>query len=255
MNYNEYARLFQATMDRESHPNYDKSFRNWQKNAAVLRKACKMVEQMYENDRVKILKEYSTSKAHEMLAERQAKYLEFKLKVEAELEEGLNAVIESKKARIQKCCKAPLTEDINLLSALNMRSKLSENEIIHAAEAVGDNLVALGTLADISDRHGIRMPIPTAERYEEKLAKAADYARDRISEAFVPESEMSYKGIEFFNFPDAQDGFADLAFKELDNSVFTSEQNFRSDKNYLQEMKETLKAKENGKGKSEDEAK
>ena len=243
MNYNDYERLYRSTMSRENKASsQEKSFKYLQKLAAVMRKTCKMITELYEEDQKQIIAEYSTSKASEMLADIQSKYMKTQMAMQEELKTSLDSVIESKRECIQKACKAPSTDDVNLLAVLNMRSKLSDNDIVHAAESVGDNLLALGTLRDIADRHGIPVPIPTAEEYERKLADAAEYTRSMFSEIFKPENELSYKGLEFYNYPDSE-GYADMYFKELDNSVFTSEQKNMPAKINVEELKKALREK------------
>ena len=223
-NYTDYERLFAATMQREGKPNPAKSFKGWQEDAVLTRRAFILVTSMFERERADILKKYSTTTAAEKLTERRNAYNALKKSAEDGLRAKLDEVIASKKACIQKACRAPSTDDTNLLAVLNMRSKLSTNDIIHAAESVGNNLLSLGTLADICNRHGIAVPIPTAEKFEEMLDRAEEYAQDRISEAFLPEKSMGYYGIEFYNYADAPESNATSLFSELDNSVFTSEQ-------------------------------
>ena len=227
MTINDYARLYEAVMSRESksQPKYEKSFRYLQDMAILTRRAFQMITTQYEKDRDEVLKEYSTSPAGaKMLAELQSKYNEARKQAEAELKKTLDEVVQSKRDAIQKSCKAPSTEDVNLLSVLNMRSRLTENDIVHAAEAVGDNLTSLGTLKDIAERHQIHLQIPTAEGFEKQLDIAANYARSRLSEAFTPEKELTYYGTEFYLYSNEKDSVANSMFEEIDSSVFTSEQ-------------------------------
>lgn len=77
---------------------------------------------------------------------------------------------------------------------------------------------------------------------------AADYTRSMFSEIFKPEKELSYKGLEFYNYPDSE-GYADMYFKELDNSVFTSEQKNMPAKIDVKELKKALREKKESGGK------
>lgn len=250
--YTDYERLFAATMQREGKPNLAKSFKGWQADAVLTRRAFILVTSMFEKERADILEKYSTTTAAEMLTERRNAYNAFKKSAEDGLRAKLDEVIASKKACIQRACKAPTTDDTNLLAVLNMRSKLTTNDVIHAAQSVGDNLLSLGTLADICSRHGLDIPIPTAEKYEEMLDRAEEFARSRISEAFLPEKSMKYYGIEFYNYADAPESNATRLFSELDNSVFTSEQ-IRTSGDQAAAWKAELAAKMKGNG-SEPEA-
>lgn len=224
MNMNAYQRAYEATMTRQGNPNPSKSFKAWQKDAAVTHRAMAEITRLYETDRAKILAEYSTTKAAEMLAESQNFYMECCRRAENDLKDKLTEVINSKRDALRKASKAPTDEDIRLLQALKMRSKLTEAEIIYAAEAMSDNLPALGTLADIANEHGIYIPIPTAADYEEQINKAEQYALDMVGECHLPDNQLSYKATEFYNYADSEGGFAAGAFSELDNSVFTAEQ-------------------------------
>lgn len=222
MTIQSYSRAYEATVGRSGNPNPAKSFKGWQNYAATVRQKFAKISELYRADRESILKDYSSSKAAEMLAERQADYEQLRRHVEKEVRAQLDAVIESKREAIRKASAAPTDEDIRLLSALKMRSHLTESDVIHAAEAVSDNLVALGTLADIANDAGIHLPIPTAERLEEQIDKAAQYGDDMIRKIHKPDNELDYKAIEFFNYPDAAMGYAVEAFEELDNSVFSA---------------------------------
>ena len=251
-NYTDYERLFAATMQREGKPNPAKSFKGWQEDCVLSRKAFSIVTSMFERERAEILKRYSAETAAEMLTERRNTYNALRKAAEDSLRAKLDEVIASKRECIKKSCRAPSTDDTNLLAVLNMRSKLTVNDIIHASESVGDNLLSLATLADICNRHGLDIPIPTAEKYEEMLDRAEEFARSRISEAFLPEKNMTYYGLEFYNYSDAPESNATRFFDELDNSVFTSEQ-IRTPGEQAAAWKAELAAKMNGNG-SESEA-
>ena len=250
--YTDYERLFAATMQREGKPNPAKSFKGWQADAVLTRRAFILVTSMFERERAEILKRYSTETAAEKLTERRNTYNALRKSAEDGLQKKLDEIIASKRECIKRACKAPTTDDTNLLAVLNMRSKLTTNDIIHAAESVGNNLLSLGTLADICNRHGLDIPVPTAEKYEEMLARAEEFARSRISEAFLPEKNMTYYGLEFYNYSDAPESNATRFFDELDNSVFTSEQ-IRTPGEQAAAWKAELAAKMKGSG-SESEA-
>ena len=75
INYTDYERLFAATMQREGKPNLAKSFKGWQADAVLTRRAFGIVTELFEKERTEILKKYSTTTATEMLTERQNTYL------------------------------------------------------------------------------------------------------------------------------------------------------------------------------------
>ena len=246
MTINNYQRAFDATMNKAGNPDPSRSFKAWQNYAVTVHKNLKTVTDMFEADRADILKTYSQGKATEMLAERQADYMELRKHAEKAVRDSLNAVVESKKAAIRKASKAPSDEDIRLLQALSLRSNLTESDVIHAAEVIGSNLVSLGTLADIAKTHGITLPIPTAERMEEQLDKAARYADDMIKELHEPDNRLSYKATEFYNYADAESGFAVDAFADLDNSVYSAEQMRARIESKKVNMQNVLNPKANG---------
>ena len=245
MTTTDYRRMIEATTLRECTPNYKKTLKGWQKEASAIYKALSLATEIYENTKKKIYQDYSEKKASELIAEEQRKYAEMQKFAEDDIRSKFNEVLSSKRETIRKSNSAPSEADLRLLQALKMRTKLTESDIIHAAEALGNNLVSLGTLADIASSHNIHIPIPTAEKIEQRLNEAIDFANSMMRELTTSNKDLPYRAREFYLYPDSDETYAAMLFSGLDDSVFSTEQMKKTVTNsssFLDEVKDNYGA-------------
>lgn len=224
MAYSNYLRAFQAGMDRQAvKPNYAMTFRNWQKQAVSTRSALENVKRVLEEESAKIREEYRPNVAFEKIAALKEEYETVRQIAENDLKAKLGKVMASKRAQLAKASQAPTEADLRMLQTLKLRTKLTEDEVIRAAESLSNNLPALAVLRDISDAAGFDIPIPVAADFEADIESAGAYAESMVRSIGKDGKELNYKENEFFNFPDAKDGYAAQAFDRLDSSSFTQE--------------------------------
>lgn len=223
MSYNSYEALFNNMMNRTGKPAPAKTFQGWQKSAIAGRNTLMAVKRKYEADRDEALRDYSSTKAAEILGELQRNYESTRRNTEKWLRERFDAVVQSKRDAIKRACKAPSEEDLRMLQALKMRSKLTDNDIIRASEQLENNFVALGLLADIAESAGVNCPVFTAELAEEEIKNVERLGDDLIKHIDSEDKTMPYTSVCFYNYPDAETSVS-FMFEKLDNNVFTSEQ-------------------------------
>lgn len=223
MSYGNYERMYENMMNRTGKANQVNSFKNWQRSAIGARKMLLHIRERYNAEREEILRDYSTSKANEILIELQRSYDAARQMSEKWLRERFEVVVQSKRDAVKAACKAPSDEDLRMLSALRMRSKLTESDVIHAAEHLSDNFVALQTLADIASSSGLKVPVFTADLAEEEIANAEQLGENMLRYLDAEDKKLGYNARGFYNFPDLETPVT-IVFDALDENVFTSEQ-------------------------------
>lgn len=219
----DYIRIYESSRGRLGNPDPHKTFSAFQKNAGLSRRALALAKEMYEADIAKNSERYLPNIAMEMNSKIKANYQAAVQYTKRELESNLEEVLTSKRNQIRNVSRAPSEEDLRLLQTLKMRSKLTRDDIVHAAEVIGDNLPALALLGDIADSFDIAMPIITAASLEEDLDRAERFSRDMLRSLEKTDEQLRYTESCFYRYPDLEDGPVYEAYHNLDTSAFTAE--------------------------------
>lgn len=147
----------------------------------------------------KYSQEFIQKKVSEIEAEYKPRFAELIGKFDNEVKK----TIANKKARLDNMVSAPPTsEQLNLLTALQMRGKnISIGEIQRIAVNLADNYQAFISLKNIADNLGMRLIVPDQFDYDsiqKSISWAEKYLSDRVHDISLPWKQMNPCGRLFF---------------------------------------------------------
>lgn len=124
--------------------------------------------------------------ADRVIDERRASYADSFQKVSEDAKkrivEDLDAVIESKRAQLSEAMGNPGSEAVNILTLLNLRTKVSAADIAAVVPKMAHSLLALQTLREIAERNNVAFPhLPDSEEFERDVAYIREQAVDMVS--------------------------------------------------------------------------
>ncbi len=207
------------------------TFRGWQDKVIAVREALKSAEADYKKELSELSETYSTKVFDQKRTEIDNRYQAIVRDATSKLVEQLDEVIASKKKQYDASSGAPTAEDIRLLQALGMRTKLSVAEVSTAVEKLNSNVQSLAVLKDIAVKHGINVPITTPEDFDMQLQRAREFSIDRLRDIdVVDDKQLQYQARCFFFYPDDERSPSHDFYFKLDNNVLTTEQISKSAK-------------------------
>lgn len=130
--------------------------------------------------------------------------------------------IATKRENISAMCVAPPTqEQLNLLSALQLRGKsITENEFLQLAPKLMTNYNAINALRGLAATCGYTLTLPASHDYEkimESMDWAENYLNARVNDFAQPWSAMSFDGRAFFG-----EGWDDVNYREYATNILDS---------------------------------
>ena len=223
-NMNNFSKLFNATLYRDSNPDHTKTLVGFQRRAADVHRAIVAVRA----DRDKQIKQAKRDYANERLdAEINGISEAYNSVLEAarkRLENDLDDVLTAKRMQYKRSQVAPTDADIRLLQTLRMRNDLTADDISAAAEQLSNTLPGLKALGSIAKDAGLPFPDLTRfdEQFELNMEAAQTHVERMLERLDIPDEQMGYLDREFFTAPGT--GRTGSLFAPLDESVFTAAQ-------------------------------
>ena len=149
------------------------------------------------------------------------KFSAFVVEQADELKALASEVIAEHREKLEKALSvAPTAEQLNLLTALQLRDDISEGELNSIAGQLGTNFQAIKALQSIAKKKGVNMHLPEKYDYEtskDNLDKAEKYLSERIYNLRNYRSKMQLDFYDRMIFGDGgYDNFYDAYTAELD---------------------------------------
>lgn len=163
-----YARTL-ARIEAGNHPDQAKTLAAWRSRAKVTHDALQEVRRKMEGDIAELHDTFAIKVANPKIEELRKEFGELTEIAKKRVAADLAKTIANKREAFSKANAAPTDAEIRLLSALSMRSSISQGEV---AEAAGQlrSLQALRVLHDLAEKHGVHAPQPlTPEDFEETI--------------------------------------------------------------------------------------
>ena len=149
------------------------------------------------------------------------KFSAFVVEQADELKALASEVIAEHREKLEKALSvAPTAEQLNLLTALQLRDDISEEELNSIAGQLGTNFQAIKALQSIAKKKGVNMHLPEKYNYEtskDNLDKAEKYLSERIYNLRNYRSKMQLDFYDRMFFGEGvYDNFYDAYTAELD---------------------------------------
>lgn len=149
------------------------------------------------------------------------KFRAFVVKQADELKTLASEVVAEHREKLEKSlAAAPTAEQLNLLTALQLRDDISKEELNSIAGQLGTNFQAIKALQSIAKKKGVNMHLPEKYDYEtskDNLDKAEKYLSERIYNLRNYRSKMQLDFYDRMFFSDGgNDGFYSAYTAELD---------------------------------------
>ena len=149
------------------------------------------------------------------------KFSAFVVEQADELKALASEVIAEHREKLEKALSvAPTAEQLNLLTALQLRDDISEGELNSIAGQLGTNFQAIKALQSIAKKKGVNMHLPEKYDYEtskDNLDKAEKYLSERIYNLRNYRSKMQLDFYDRMFFGEGgYDNFHDAYTAELD---------------------------------------
>ena len=181
MNYNAYEAIYKNALRGNEKANLVKSFEGWRKTAVSIREAVMTVKKFYKAELAKLWEQYKADAYFEGKKPLDAMYNAVLSNAQTSLRESLQGVLNAKREQLSKCLEAPSDADLRLLSALNLRTSLTESEVAALAEKLNGNIHSLKALHDIAEKSGISFPnYGDIDDLEHELDAASQFAESMI---------------------------------------------------------------------------
>lgn len=129
-------------------------------------------------------------------------------------------VKQAKEAAWSKAHSAPSDDQLRLLQALSMRSKLTPAEVAAVLPQMTDNIQALRVLQDVAERSGVNVPLPTdlEDQYERDIEMADEWCKIAVEDINKSDDDAGYLGLLFWNTNNS--GQMQSAYDRLDSFSF-----------------------------------
>lgn len=149
------------------------------------------------------------------------KFTAFVVKQADELKTLASEVVAEHREKLEKSlAAAPTAEQLNLLTALQLRDDISKEELNSIAGQLGTNFQAIKALQSIAKKKGVNMHLPEKYDYEtskDNLDKAEKYLSERIYNLRNYRSKMQLDFYDRMFFGEgSNDGFYSAYTAELD---------------------------------------
>lgn len=222
MNMIDTKRIFDAVY-KTGNPDTSKTLIAWQNRAISTRAALLEVQSQIDAQEQELNQIYQPAAVAELMRETRDAMAELVRGERDKLADDLDNILDAKRQQYKAIgLAAPTTEQINLLTALNLRDSVSEAEVSYIATEMSGNFQALRALKSIAKRSGIDLPDPpSVENVEEDLNLAREYATSSLRDIAVPNNELGYFSRCFYIAPGVGPA---RKFLDLDSNIFTSVQ-------------------------------
>lgn len=201
------------------------TFKGWQMKAVRARQALMKAREDYDRDLNELRSTYTPNVLSQKKSELDEQYNAILSDAKTKLTDALEDVIASKRRQFDKCSGAPSDENLRLLTALNMRSTLTVDEVAGVVGKLNGNVQSLAVLRDVAAKFNIRVPVgaSTPAEFDTLMQRAKEFSLDRLNELDTPNTSITYRGKAFYDYPD-HPGEASHFYDPLDMNVLTSEQ-------------------------------
>lgn len=204
-------------------PDKDKSLSAWQNRAIITRRALLKIKEEHQKEIQELKETYAPKVFEEKRQEPERIYSEVVKYAKEKMLTDLEETLAGKRTRYDESMSAPSEEDIRLLTALSMRTSLSQAEIAAVSGKFENRVQSLRVLKDIAQKHGILFPdVGDPDVFSEMMQRAEQFAKDKVMSIDTDSKDLSYKELLFWEHPDA--GEARYFFGQLDGQGFTAEQ-------------------------------